>query len=307
MSEARVFKSDAEIEVMRWASTIASEAHIEVLKKAKVGMKECQIEAIFVHYGKYNYLLGNVAPYNSVCGCGIGAATLHYIDNDKLLTNGKFMLTDQGHRVHNYISDITTCWPANGKFTQKQKDIYELVLKANREVMKNCKPGVNYRDMHLLAERVQLEGLRDLGLISGDIEEMMEQRLGFIFQPHGLGHLIGLDTHDVGGYLSHCPPRSTKLGLKSMRFARNLEKGMTFTIEPGCYFIDYLLEGKENLGIDLKFLNLDKIREYQTEIDGVRIEDCVVVTDDGVENMSAAIPRTVEEIEKCMAGEEWRS
>lgn len=181
LAEARVHKSEAEIDALRWASIIGCEAHIDVLRKAKAGMSEYQIEAIFLNYGKYNYLCGRVYPYNSICGCGPGAATLHYPNNDKLLVDGKFVLTDQGHRVHHYISDITISWPVNGKFTQKQREIYSLVLKANRAVMNACKPGVNYRDMHLLAERVLLEGLLELGLVSGDIEEMMEQRLGFIF------------------------------------------------------------------------------------------------------------------------------
>lgn len=269
-------------------------------------MKEYHIEALFSDYGKMNYLTGRVYPYNSICGCGPGAATLHYPDNNQLLEDGKFMLTDQGHRVHHYISDITISWPVNGKFTQKQREIYEIVLRANRKVMETVKPGVNYRDMHLLAERVTLEGLRDLGLVQGDIDEMMEQRVGFIFQPHGLGHFIGLETHDVGGYLSFTPERSQKPGLKNLRVARDLVKGMALTIEPGLYFRDFLLEGREDLGIDLKFLNLEKIKEYQKEVEGVRIEDCCIITEDGCENMSEGVPRTVEEIEKCMAGEPWR-
>lgn len=106
--------------------------------------------------------------------------------------------------------------------------------------------------------------------------------------------------------MSYTPKKSTKPGLKNLRFARNLEIGMAFTIEPGCYFRDFLLEGHEDLGIDLKFLKLDKIKEYQAEIEGCRIEDCCVLTENGVENMSKDVPRTVAEIEACMRGEEWR-
>jgi Xaa-Pro dipeptidase len=116
------------------------------------------------------------------------------------------ILTDQGHSVHHYCSDVTTSFPANGVFTQKQKELYDLVLKCNRIVLEKLRPGVNWKDMHLLSEKTMLEGLRDLGLIQGDIDEMQEGRLGFIFMPCGLGHFIGLDGHDVGGYMDDVLP-----------------------------------------------------------------------------------------------------
>ena len=163
--------------------------------------------------------------------------------------------------------------------------------------------------MHKLAERTILEGLVDLGCLTGDVQEMIDKRLGFIFMPHGLGHLIGLDVHDVGGYLKHTPERNTLPGLKSLRTARIMEPGMCITIEPGCYFRDFLLNGeipKEYFDFDLSYLNLEKIREYKEEIAGVRLEDCVLITEDGNECLSYDLPRTTEQIEKCMAGQEWR-
>ena len=211
--------------------------------------------------------------------------------------------------MHHYASDVTTSFPVNGKFTKKQAEIYNLVLKANRTVMEALKPGVLYRDMHLLSEKVTLEALKELGLVTGDVDEMLAGRVGFIFQPHGLGHLIGLDVHDVGGYIEDVTPeRDMKPGLKNLRTARAMVKGMVMTIEPGCYFRDFLLQGeldKDKLNIDLKYLNLEKIREYQAEVGGVRIEDVVAITDDGCELLSFGVPRTVEEIEACMAGEDW--
>mmetsp|Transcript_1873 Transcript_1873/g.2327 ORF Transcript_1873/g.2327 Transcript_1873/m.2327 type:complete len:119 (+) Transcript_1873:1032-1388(+) len=118
--------------------------------------------------------------------------------------------------------------------------------------------------MHLLSEKITLQGLIDLGCLNGDVEEMLGGRVGFIFQPHGLGHLIGLDVHDVGGYLKKDPERILKPGLKNLRTARCLKEGMCLTVEPGLYFRDFLLEGRlDSLGIDLKYLNLEKIREYQ--------------------------------------------
>lgn len=175
--------------------------------------------------------------------------------------------------------------------------------------MSSLKPGVTYRDMHLLAEKTTLEGLKELGLVEGDVDEMVDGRLGFIFQPHGLGHLIGLDVHDVGGYVENVTPaRDPAPGLKNLRVARAMQPGMCITIEPGCYFRDFLLNGemsKDKLNIDLKYINREKIKEYQAEVGGVRIEDIVIITEDGCENITFGVPRTCEEIESCMAGEDW--
>ena len=164
--------------------------------------------------------------------------------------------------------------------------------------------------MHKLAERVTLEGLKELGCVTGDIDEMMAKRIGFIFQPHGLGHFIGLDCHDVGGYLSHTPKRSSEPGLSNLRCGRTVDAGNIVTIEPGCYFRDFLFNGdipKDFYEFDLSYLNVDKIKEYQAEVNGVRIEDVVLVTETGCENLSGDIPRTVAQIEACMAGnDDWR-
>lgn len=163
--------------------------------------------------------------------------------------------------------------------------------------------------MHLLAEKTTLTELKKLGLVEGDVDEMLAGRVGFVFQPHGLGHLIGLDVHDVGGYIENVTPeRDTAPGLKNLRTAREMKPGMCITIEPGCYFRDFLLDGeldKNKLNIDLKYLNRKVISEYQEDVGGVRIEDIVVITEDGCELITHGVPRTVEEIESCMRGEDW--
>jgi Xaa-Pro dipeptidase len=224
IADCRVYKSKEEIEVMRLASKASCEAHCYVMENTRPGLKEMQLESFFKYFCEQNYYCGRTQPYLSICGCGPSAATLHYIDNDNHLEDGKLILTDQGHQIHHYASDITSTFPVNGKFTAKQKALYDIVLKCNRTVISVLRPGVNWKEMHLLAERVLLQGLKDLEILRGDVEEMLDSRVAFIFQPHGLGHLIGLDVHDVGGYINGITPeRSSELGLKNLRTSRIME------------------------------------------------------------------------------------
>lgn len=152
-----------------------------------------------------------------------------------------------GANYFGYAADITCTFPVDGKFTPDQKFIYESVLAANLAVFKAGKPGVSWRDMHLLSNKVLLEELKKGGLLQGSVEEMMEADLAAIFQPHGLGHLMGLDVHDVGGYLEGYPERATRPGVRSLRTARNLEENMILTIEPGCYFINSVRYAIQNI------------------------------------------------------------
>ncbi|VDK47704.1 unnamed protein product [Cylicostephanus goldi] len=201
-----------------------------------------------------------------------------------------------------YASDVTTSFPANGKFTDKQKIVYNAVLDANRSVFKAAKPGVRWTDMHMLAEKVILTHLKNAGLLTGDVDAMLAARIGAVFMPHGLGHFLGLDVHDCGGYLGDATPRSKLPGLSSLRVTRTLKERMVITIEPGCYFIDTLLDAAFNNPEQAKFLVKDEINKYRGQ-GGVRIEDDVVIWEKGNENMSI-VPRTVEEIEHFMASEE---
>mmetsp|Transcript_40054 Transcript_40054/g.45947 ORF Transcript_40054/g.45947 Transcript_40054/m.45947 type:complete len:262 (-) Transcript_40054:32-817(-) len=244
--------------------------------------------------------------YYPICACGPNPSTLHYIINSDILPETSMCLIDMGQGLHGYGADITCSYPTNGVFTEKQKQIYNLVVKANRMVLAQLKPGIKWPDMHLLAERVILEGLKDLEIVHGDVDEMIENRVGFLFMPHGLGHLLGLDVHDVGGYLHHHPPRSDKWGLKNLRFAREMEENLVLTVEPGCYFIkSVLVDRAVDTGIDIdKYVNVDKAMEYAKEVAGVRIEDDVVITSDGCRNLTI-VPRSVEQVEACMRGEDW--
>ena len=200
-----------------------------------------------------------------------------------------------------YVSDVTSTVPVNGTFTQEQADIYNIVLEANKEVQKNAKPGVSWSDMHLLAEKVILTGLQKLGLLNStaNVQEMLDNRICYYFMPHGLGHLMGIDVHDAGGYLSFTPERSKEKGLDCLRTARVLEKDMVLSDEPGIYFIPYLLEqGFKDEKVSKYFVQ-DKIKQYY-KFGGVRIEDDILITEDGCVNLTEGLPRTVEEIQNTM-------
>lgn len=189
-----------------------------------------------------------------------------------------------------YAADITCSFPCNGKFTPDQKLIYEAVYEANMAVQKATKPGVSWPDMHRLSEKIILTHLKRGGLVIGDVEEMLSAGLAAVFMPHGLGHLLGLDIHDAGGYLTNYPPRPTEPGISRLRTARVLEEGMVLTIEPGCYFNPILLEEAMNNERQKKFLVLEALERFKG-FGGIRIEDDVVITKDGIEDLTK-VPRT---------------
>ena len=307
LADTRTRKSKEEIDLMTYINKVTVEGHIHTMKtiyqKIKAGNKviERDVENYFFRYMRENLKSRN-HPYEHICGCGVNSATLHYFNNDKELKSGQLILMDMGGLAGEYTSDVTSTVPVSGTFTDQQKQIYNIVLNANQEVIKNIKPGVKWTDMHLLAEKVILDGLKNLGLLNSDYStiEMRDNRVCYYFMPHGLGHLIGLDVHDAGGYLSFTPERSKEKGLNCLRTARYLEKDMILSVEPGIYFIPYLLEkGFKDENIS-KYFVPDEIKKYY-DFGGVRIEDDILVTDEGCTNLTAGLPRTVDEIEKTMA------
>jgi len=302
ISECRVIKTELELDVLRYVCRISSDAHVAVMKAIRPGMKEYQGEAVFLHHSYFNGGCRH-ASYTCICGSGENGSILHYghaaAPNDKTIKDGDMCLFDMGAEYFCYASDITCSFPVNGKFTEKQKNIYNAVLKANQAVIQAAKPGVSWVNMHLLSNRVMLQELLNVGILQGKVDDMMKANLGATFQPHGLGHFMGLDVHDVGGYLEDHPPRPTRAGLKSLRTARVLQAGMVITVEPGCYFIQSELN-KALADPELSpFFVKDVIDEYRS-FGGVRIEDDIIITKDGVELMSI-VPRSVEEIESIMA------
>jgi Xaa-Pro dipeptidase len=306
LADTRTKKTTEEINLLKYINKATVEAHIDTMKKiyqkitAQQKIIERDVENYFFSYIR-SKLYSRNHPYEHICGCGVDGATLHYINNDQELKSGQLILMDMGGLAAGYVSDVTSTVPVNGTFTQEQKDIYNIVLEANQEVKKNAKPGVSWLDMHLLAEKVILTGLQKLGFLDGsaDIQEMVNNRVCYYFMPHGLGHLMGLDVHDVGGYLSFTPERSKEKGLDCLRTARILEKDMVLSDEPGIYFIPYLLEqGFKDEKVSKYFVQ-DKIKEYYN-FGGVRIEDDILITEDGCVNLTEGLPRTVEEIQNAM-------
>ncbi|KAL6730389.1 hypothetical protein Aduo_001367 [Ancylostoma duodenale] len=304
IAELRVFKTDRELQVMRYACKIASEAHRATMKAIRAGLYEYQMESVFRHTSYYHGGCRHLA-YTCIAASGCNGSILHYghanAPNEKQIKDGDMCLFDMGPEYNCYASDVTTSFPANGKFTEKQKIVYNAVLDANLSVFKSAKPGVRWTDMHILAERVILCHLKKAGLLKGEVDDMLAARIGAVFMPHGLGHFLGLDVHDCGGYLGDALPRSKLAGLKSLRTTRTLKERMVITIEPGCYFIDTLLGAAFKNPEQAKFLVKEEIDKYRGE-GGVRIEDDVVIWEKGNENMND-VPRTVEEIEQFMASE----
>ncbi|CCW62082.1 unnamed protein product [Phytomonas sp. EM1] len=299
LSRQRVRKTPLEAALLRYVCRVSSDAHVQVMRSCRPGMSEHQLESIFLHEIYHNGGCRRVS-YTSACATGPQASILHYCNNDQTIEEGTMALLDMGGSYCGYSSDITCSFPVNGRFTEPQKAIYNAVLEAHDRVIRAIKPGVSWVDMHLMAIRTICTHLVRIGLLHGDVDELMEKEVMQYFQPHGLGHLIGLDVHDVGSYLEDCPPRPTRKDSSRLRTARVLEAGVYITVEPGCYFNQALMEkllSDETLKF---FVNEEMLNEYWN-FGGVRIESDVLVTEDGAINYTC-VPRTVDEIESTMAG-----
>ncbi|WP_198676590.1 Xaa-Pro aminopeptidase [Aliidiomarina soli] len=265
--ELRLFKSKAEINLMRRSAQIAADAHRRAMSMCKVGRYEYQLAAEIHHEFA---MRGTAGPaYGTICGSGDNACILHYTENESQLKNGDLVLIDAGCEYQGYASDITRTFPVNGRFSPAQKRLYNWVLKAQQAAIAQIKPGVTLPQLYKVAAKILSEGLIDVGVLKGSVAENIK---GIHYRPyfmHGLGHWLGLDVHDVGAYKIDGEPRP-------------LEPGMVLTIEPGLY--------------------IDSATECPPEYRGlgIRIEDDILVTEDGCENLTASVPVTVEEIEDLM-------
>ena len=234
--------------------------------------------------------------------------TLHNHIHDKVIEPGKLMVIDAGVESNeHYASDFTRTYPTSGKFTKKQREVYQIVCDCNELAFSLTKPGITYREIHLATARKMLEGLSALGLVHGDLDEMVALGIAGLFQPHGLGHNMGLDVHDMEdlneNWVGYDPDqtRAKQLGLGSLRMARRLRPGHVITDEPGIYFIPALIEQWKQEGTGKDFVNFDKLEAYY-DFGGIRLEDDVLVTPDGARRLGARrLPIQPDDVEKAMS------
>lgn len=277
LHEMRVIKTDAEIEIMQTAADIAADAHVEAMKSVRAGMKEYEVEAMLEAYFRKRGAAGS--SYTSIVGSGGNATVLHYISNQDELKDGELLLVDAGAEYKGYASDITRTFPVNGKFTQAQRDIYDLVLKTQKSCVDMVRPGIRLEDLKTHSIELLTEGMVELGLLKGDPKKLIEEKKYMQFYMHNLGHYLGIDVHDAGRYYFNGESRPA-------------EVGMVMTIEPGLYIspdTSRIPEGF-NKEIPEQYLGI-----------GVRIEDDVLVTENGARVLTHRVPKEAEEIEALMA------
>ncbi len=268
VDEMRLHKSADEIELMQIASDISAEAHTRAMKAVKPGMMEYALEA------ELNYVFGKngcVPAYNSIVGGGENACILHYVENDQELKDGDLVLIDAACEYQLYASDITRTFPVNGKFSPEQKALYNIILDSQIAAIDAVRIGNSYKEPHNVAVKILVQGLLDLGIMQGDLEQIIASESYRQFYMHGTGHWLGMDVHDVGSY-------------KMNSHWRNYAEGIVVTIEPGLYI------APDDSTVDEKWRGI-----------GIRIEDDVVVTKNGPLVLTKNVVKTVEEIEALMA------
>jgi len=292
-------KSKREIEQIAAALDISYEMQTLAMKTTRPGVYERQIasamEAVVLSYGS---LLSFPTIFS------IHGETLHNHNYDNRMQAGDMAVNDSGAEspLH-YASDITRTIPVSGKFSQKQKEIYAIVLNAQEKAIEAVKPGVEFRNIHLLACKALASGLKDLGLMKGDVEQAVQAGAHTLFFQCGLGHMLGLDVHDMEalgeeyvGY-SDTIKRNPTFGFKSLRLAKALEPGFVITVEPGIYFIPELIDRWKADQKNLQYINYEMVETYRN-FGGIRIEDDVLVTDTGHRVLGKKIPKTITEVEE---------
>ena len=278
LGEMRLHKTDDEIEYMQTAATISAEAHMLAMKKTKPGMNEFQVESLVESYMRDRGATG--IAYNSIVGGGGNATILHYIENNQPLKDGDLILIDAGAEYKGYAADITRTFPVNGKFTQAQRDVYDVVLDVQMQCIEATKTGNTVKKRQEFSIELLTEGLKKLGLLKGKTSDLIKKKEYMRYYMHGVGHYLGLDVHDAGRYF-------TDQGAKN---SRPFAPGMVLTVEPGLYI------PPDDKSAPAKYRGI-----------GIRIEDDVLVTEGGNRNLTAKVPKDPEAIEALMSSKKARA
>lgn len=295
----RAHKTAEEIAEMERAVNITGAMHVAAMKAAAEGKVEAELAGLVEGMAVAG---GGHLSYPVILS--VNGQILHNHYHGNTLRKGQLVLGDFGaETAMHYAGDITRTFPVANRFTTKQREIYEIVLDAEVSAIAALKPGVTYQSVHLAAARRMAGGLKALGLMQGDLDEAVEQGAHALFFPHGLGHMIGLDVHDMEdlgenyvGY-SDAVRRSTQFGTAYLRLARELEPGFVLTVEPGIYFIPELIDQWRRKKKFTEFINYAALKKYR-DFGGIRIEDNVLITGTGHRILGEPIPKTVEEVER---------
>jgi Xaa-Pro aminopeptidase len=298
----REVKAKEELQDMREGMKVTKAMHLMSMQKTAAGQKEIDVVAELVKCG---LVLGRQLAYQPIFS--VDGHILHNHHYENVMRSGQLVLNDSGWNGPNrYATDITRTFPVSGRFTSRQREIYEIVLQMQQAALDTIKSGRVYQQSHIAAAKSGLEGLAQLGLIKGNIDDALNQGAYGLFFPHGLGHLIGLDVHDMEGLgedffgYDQSVSRSNQFGLSALRLGKSLRSNMVITVEPGIYFIPSLIEkwrAEKKLNA---FICYDKLESYLT-FGGVRIEDNIRVTHDGFDNLSVEIPKSLSDVEAACA------
>lgn len=272
LGEMRLHKTSEEVELMQKAADIAAEAHILAMQSVKPGMNESQIEAIIEHHFRMSGASG--AAYNSIIGGGENATILHYVENNMPLKDGDLLLIDAGCEYKGYASDITRTFPVNGKFTKAQREVYDVVLDVQLQCIEATKKGNTVLQRQNLSIELLTEGMKQLGLLKGKTKDLIKDKKYLKYYMHGVGHYLGLDVHDSGRYFTD----------QAAKNSRPFAPGMVLTVEPGLYI------PPDDKDAPSKYRGI-----------GIRIEDDVLVTEEGNVNLTAKVTKDIDEIEAIMA------
>jgi Xaa-Pro aminopeptidase len=275
--------------------------HTYAMKNTKPGLIESEISGMVEGVS-----LANGGRISFPVIFSVHGETLHNHHHNNVMQDGKLVVHDSGAETGmHYSGDVTRTFPVNGSFSEKQKEIYEIVLKTQLTAIEAIKPGALYKDIHLLAAETIVRGLKKLGIMKGNIREAVSEGAHALFFPHGLGHMMGLDVHDMEGLdenlvgYDETVQRSEQFGLAYLRLAKALKQNYVVTVEPGIYFIPQLIEQWKSEGRNNAFINYEKLDGY-LNFGGVRIEDDVLVTENGYRVLGKPIPKTVSDVEDMM-------